>query len=155
MRLFLCFSILLFIPALGYGQVIEAVNEDSSRQIRFRLNEGVECEVNVANRPVVVRGKVVLINSTNFRLKLSDGIYTTVLLDDLIRMRRRRYAQKHLAATSTGSGFLVGSTISRPSLATVAVSALTGLGMALASGQASFRHKDPSIYRGWMFKAVL
>jgi len=157
MRLLLCWLILFFSACSPcWAQVIEAINEDSTRQVQFRLNRGVECEVNVANKPVIVRGELVLIDSTSFRVNLGDGYYTTVLIDQLIRMRYHRYTRQRLAAAGAGSGLLSGNVVSSSSVASiplVAVSALTGLGIVLASQRASFRHKDPSSYQGWTFRA--
>lgn len=158
MRLLFCCLILVFSscsPCLA--QFIDAINEDSTRRVQFRLNRGVECEVDVAGKPVIVHGKLASIDSTNFQLKLSDGYYTTVLIDQLIRMRYHRYTRQRLAGA--GSGLLSGSGLHGSStslIPLVAVSALTGLGIAaLTSERASFRHKDPSIYQGWIFRASL
>ena len=157
MRLLVSLVLLLFIcTTSGWAQFIQATNENASRQLRYGLNQGVECEISVGHRPVLVRGKLVLIDSMSFRLQLGDGYYTTVLLNQLIRLRSRRYVRQRLAAAGTVSSLLGGTTLSSPSLATmplVAVSALTGLGIALAGERASFRRKDPSTYQGWIFNA--
>ena len=157
MRLLTPYLILFFFPFIPcQAQVIEAANEDSSRQVEFRLHQGVECEISIDNRPMKVRGKLVSVDSTSFRLDMGDSYYTTIYLNKLIRMCHRRYGRQRLAAASTGLGLLGGSTISSPSLASVpivAASALTGLGMFLTSTPSSFRRKDPSAYQGWSFRA--
>ena len=139
----------------SWAQHIEATNEDSSRHLRFRLHQGVECELTDGNRSAIVRGKLALIDSASFRLKLGDGQYTSIQLRQVVRMHHRRYSRQRLAGAGATASLLRGSTISSPTLATVplvAASALTGLGIALASEKASFRRKDPSIYQGWTFK---
>lgn len=157
MRLILNLSFLLLVTSrLSLAQRIEAVNEDSSRHVRFEVQQGVECQVLVGDRELSVRGKLALIDSTSFRLQLGDGSYTTVRLSELVRMRHRHYHRQHLAASGAASSLLSRSRVSSPSLGAaplVAASALAGLGIALAGEKATFRRKDPSTYQGWFFHA--
>lgn len=155
----LLFSLLLLI---GWGvdpswaQLIQATKEESSRHRRFRLHQGVECQISDGNRSTIVRGKLAWIDSTSFRLKLGPGQYTSIQLGQVVRMRHRRYNRQRLAGGGAASSLLSGGTVRSPTLATVplvAASALTGLGIALASEKASFRRRDPSIYQGWRFRA--
>ena len=155
MRLFSRLLLFLLVSTSpGWAQYIEAVNEDSSRHVRFGLQQGVECQRLMGEREINMRGKIALIDSTSFRLQLSDGSYTTVRLAELVRMRHRHYRRQHLAASGSASSLLSRSRVSSRSLGAaplVAASALAGLGIALAGEKATFRRKDPSTYQGWTF----
>ena len=157
MRLLLSLSLLLLVTSSpGLAQYIEAVNEDSSRHVRFGLQQGVECQLLVGEREINMRGKIALIDSTSFRLQLGDGAYTTVRLAELVRMRHRHYHRQHLAASGSASSLLSGARVSSPSLGAaplVAASALAGLGIALGGDKATFHRKDPSTYQEWVFQA--
>jgi hypothetical protein len=159
MRVLLSCLILLYSSTLAssLAQSITAVNEDSTRQVSFKLSQGVQCEVEVTGKSVVVRGKLASIDSASFQLKLGDGYYTSIRFDQLLRMRHRHYARQRLTGTGAGSGLLGGNGVtSKALLPVVAVAALTGAGIAaLSPQQATFRPRDPSSYRGWRFWASL
>lgn len=158
MRVLLSCLILLYSTlASSLAQSITAVNENSTRQVSFKLSQGVQCEVEATGKPVVVRGKLASIDSAGFQLKLGDGYYTSIRFDQLLRMRHRHYARQRLTGAGAGSGLLGGNGVtSKALLPVVAVAALTGAGIAALSPQlATFRPKDPSGYRGWRFWASL
>jgi hypothetical protein len=141
------------------GQSVEATSEDSTRTVRFEVGQGVECELLVEKQPIQTRGILSAVDSVSFRLDFGGGYFTTVYLDKLTRMRKRSYQRQRGATAASALGAGLGSggyflTNAGPStLVGVAVAALTGLGLAVASSKRPFRPKDPSIYQGWLFVA--
>ncbi len=142
------------LSAVCQAQYVEAVNEDATRHRRFRLKQGVECELDINDRPVILRGKLIQIDTAGFKLELGKSYYTNVPLSKLIRIRHHRYTRQRVASAGIGAN-LLGPKISSQtfgSASLVALSALTGLGIALAKESSTFRRKDPSIYHGWSFQ---
>jgi hypothetical protein len=152
-RLVLLFSL----NYAGYGQSVDAVSEDSARVVRFLAGQGVACELLVNKQVVQTRGVLSAVDSVSFRLDFGGGYFTTIYLDKLIRMRQRSYTRRRGVAAVSGLGAALGGggyalqTAGPGTLVAVGMSALAGLGLAVAAEKPGFRRKDPSVYQGWAF----
>jgi hypothetical protein len=143
------------------AQTIEAVNEDSTRTVVFRTGQGVECELLLEKQTIQTRGILSSVDSVSFRLDFGGGYFTTIYLDKLTRMRRRAYSRRRGAAALAGMGtglatsgpFMPGPALRPETLVAVGLSALAGLGLAVAATKPGFRRKDPSTFKGWTFAA--
>lgn len=156
MKLLFLVLLLLLLGLTSRAQAIEAVNEDSTKRVLFRLGQGVECELNANNQSVQVRGKISYVDSVSFRLNVAPGFYTAVYLNNVVRMRSRAYNRRRATAAMSSMGQGIGRPLTSPTpttVAVVAVSALVGLGLALASERTTFKPRDPSIYQGWSFRS--
>ena len=159
-------SLCLLIYPLAQAQHLEAINEDSTQRKIIRVGHSLECVLQLPAYQAVVRGTLRLVDSTSFRVETKPGMFTTVMLAQVVRLRRvgKRYLRR-LKEEQTGEPTnayygthhveqsLVGSTDPAAALATLAAMAVVGTGISIIRGDMDKLPKGPSTYRGWHFVA--
>lgn len=158
----LFFSIWLLVCPLAQAQHLEAINEDSTQRKVIRVGHALECVLQLPAYQAVVRGTLVRVDSTSFRVHTKPGMFTTVMLAQVVRLRRVRHSYLSRKVDETTSAYgtqslleqsFIGDTDPAAALVSLAAMAVVGTGISLFRGDFDKLPKGPSTYRGWQFVA--
>ena len=158
-------SFWLLVCPVAQAQYLEAVNEDSTQRKTNSVGQSLECVLQLPAYQAVVRGTLRLTDSTSFRVETKPGMFTTVMLAQVVRLRRvgrfylSRFENEPVSAYSAnaflGQSNIGGMTGTDPTAALVELAGMVivGTGISLLWGDFDKLPKGPSTYRGWHFVA--
>lgn len=158
-------SLCLVSCTLVQAQHLEAISEDSTQRKIIRVGQALECMLELGRDQVVVRGTLLRVDSTSFRVATKPGLFTTVTLAKVVRLRRvsqfylTRFDDEpgsiynpNALLTQHNTGYATG-TDPAAVLAEMAATVIVGTGISIFRGDLGKLPKGPSAYRGWHFVA--